>query len=161
MLKVLKIGHISTRTYDCIIAHRMQALHASKACKRAIGCLNRRDFQCTGHDKGGKARTEVVCSHHDTIFVLDGEDGGASDYGLSGRRLGMRKPGIVRKERTVCVAQHHWMRSTRLARGCGKDRLRGSRTCHISTKAFVTSAWNKILASSDSLDDPSWLESDP
>ncbi len=54
MLKVLEIGQISTSTYDCIIANGMEALHAFEACKRAIGCLNWRDIQCTERDKREK-----------------------------------------------------------------------------------------------------------
>jgi len=38
-----------------------------------------------GRHRESVRRTEVVCRHHDPIFVLDGEDGRASDNRLSER----------------------------------------------------------------------------
>jgi hypothetical protein len=53
---------------------------------------------------GGYDDTEIVCGHHDPVFVLDGQDGRASDDGLSGRKhLNDEKHGKRTKKDTQCV----------------------------------------------------------
>lgn len=52
----------------------------------------------------------------------------------------MRNTGSIWKERTVCVAKHHWIVTIERGRGYEGDRLRLYQNCHTSAGSPFISA---------------------